>query len=127
QYAGSNAAGIVPSRQPARVEGGGMPATALAARRTPHIPTAKVRFLPRRPARSNRRKKPIPAKIARGIIRYSVCRYGIRTRGAAGRSPRPLPQAEAASDEAEPAKENKARRKQGEQRPPRLDVHIGQD
>src|SRR3989441_2954051 len=83
QYAGSNAAGIVPSRQPASVEGGGMPATALAMRRAPPIPRASVRFPPRRHARSNRRKNPIPAKIAIGIIRYSVCRYGIRTRGAA--------------------------------------------
>src|SRR2546425_310368 len=82
QYAGSNAAGIVPSLQPASVEGGGMPATALAARRTPQRPRAKVRFPPRRPARSKSRKNPIPAKIARGIIRYSACRYGIRTRGA---------------------------------------------
>src|SRR3989454_4530665 len=74
QYAGSNAAGIVPSLQPASVEGGGMPATALAARRTPQRPRAKVRFPPRRPARSKSRKNPIPAKIARGIIRYSACR-----------------------------------------------------
>src|SRR5947208_13533607 len=34
QYAGSTAEGVVPSLQPASVDGGGMPATALAARRT---------------------------------------------------------------------------------------------
>src|SRR3989442_15293667 len=35
QYAGSTAEGIVPSLQPARVDRGGMPATAFAPRRTP--------------------------------------------------------------------------------------------
>src|SRR3989475_2336316 len=82
QYAGSTAEGIVPSLQPASVDGGGMPAIALAARRTLHTPRARVRFPPLRPARSKRRKNPIPAKIARGTIRYSAWRYGINTRGA---------------------------------------------
>src|SRR5439155_1003715 len=82
QYAGSTAEGVVPSLQPASVDGGGMPATALAARRTLHTPRARVRFPPLRPARSKRRKNPIPAKIARGTIRYSAWRYGSNTRGA---------------------------------------------
>src|SRR5207249_11768696 len=59
QYAGSTAEGVVPSLQPASVDGGGMPATALAARRTLHTPRARVRFPPLRPARSKRRKNPI--------------------------------------------------------------------
>src|SRR5256712_6473680 len=46
QYAGSNAAGTVPSLQPASVEGGGMPATAFAARWSPQRPSANVRVPP---------------------------------------------------------------------------------
>src|SRR5207244_10243164 len=65
QYAGSNAAGIVPSLQPASVEGGGMPATALAAMTTPQRPRAEVRFAARSAARAQSATDRTPARTAR--------------------------------------------------------------
>src|SRR6266545_4011520 len=61
QYAGSRAAGIVPSRHPARVEGGGIPAKPLARRRPPQRASAAYRLQARRPPRLRRRKNPTPA------------------------------------------------------------------
>src|SRR6266704_674605 len=82
QYAGSSAAGIVPSRHPARVDGGGMPANTFARSTAPHTANATFRRPPRSPTRSRMRKNPTPAKMANGIIRYSAWRYGMITRGA---------------------------------------------
>src|SRR2546430_10933103 len=46
QHAGSTAEGIVPSLQPASVDGGGMPAIALAARSALHRPQGTGPFPP---------------------------------------------------------------------------------